>query len=127
MVLGDEEHVLRSGVAEHLRPLVGLPQLGVPVAGELGVHFAHGQRGVGVVGHGAEASGVAGEESLVEPFAVALLAGVGGHGVEAPMDEDAQLGVGEPLGVGTLVEALPCGLHRLRAQGERAEEEGYRQ
>ena len=43
VVLGDEEDVLRSGVAEHLRPLVGLPQLGVPVAGELGVHFAHRQ------------------------------------------------------------------------------------
>ena len=104
VVLGDENHVARPGVAEQLRPFIGLPQLCFPVLCQFGILLEDGQRGVGIEAHNAAAPAVARHQAAVEPLAVALLAGVGRHAVEAPMDEYAQSGVAEPLRVAALVD-----------------------
>ena len=54
---------------------------------------------------------VVGHQAAVVPFGIAFEAGIGRHGIHAPMDEDAQFGIGEPLRIASFVDGFPGGLH----------------
>ena len=112
VVLGDEDHISRTGILEKFRPIVGIPKFCVPIFCEFLVLVEDGLGGVGVIAHDAHPFGLFLHQPAVEPLAVALFRGVGGHGVESPVDEDAEFRVLEPLWVAALVEGFPGGLHK---------------
>ena len=114
VVLRSQRDVLRAGALEDIGPVVGIVELGAEHRGEIEV------REIGAVDALVEFPGrrplvvlVLGERVPI-PLGVAGLAldidgGEGRHGVDAPVDEDAELGVGVPLRARTPVDRVPVG------------------
>ena len=103
VMLGNEVDVFGTRFFEQLRPFAGVKELGCEVADEVGVLklFA-----VDAVVEAPRRMVGCFELPLI-PFGILTAAGVGGDGVETPVDEDAELGFSEPGGNGTGVEGLP--------------------
>ena len=118
MVLGGQHDVLRARALEDVGPVIGVEQLGPELRREVLVVEVGAVLPL-VVLPGAlldrvRVLALAVRERVPVPLGVGQLARdhrrVGGHGIDAPVDEDAELGVGEPGGRGPLVDRLPGGL-----------------
>ena len=103
VVLSHRDDVLRSGLLEQLGPGVRVPLLG----GELGneILVAKGRLWAEMLAMPLEIGIVLDVHAMRVPFSV-----VRGNRVNAPVNEDAELGIEIPLRHGVLSEGLPGGL-----------------
>ena len=124
VVLGRQDHVLRAGALENVRPVIGVEQLRAKPRGEVAVEEV-GPVHLLVVGpragfDGACAVLLALRHGVPVPLRIGQLAGehrcVGRHGVDTPVDEDPELGLGVPSRRRPAVDGLPRGLILLRRQ-----------
>ena len=105
VVFRDQKHILRPRFLEQICPFVGIPKFGFPhrrkvfILKVFAINSLLESLAV-VVGH----------QAAIIPFGIAFETGVSWHGIHAPMDENAQFGVGEPLRIAPLVDGFPCGL-----------------
>ena len=123
MVLGGQGDVLGAGARENIGPVCGVEELSVELRSEVGV------RVVGAIKLFVHlpATGVNRARIRLLPFRdgvpVPLRIGefardyrcIGGHRVDAPVDENAELGIGKPCRNRTAVERIPASLIGLRA------------
>ncbi len=100
MVLSDRDDVARAGIVKELCPRIRIEVLG----GEFGDQVLVAEAGLRAVG-----GDVVGEVRHVLLIHVARvpLAAEAGHGVHAPMDEDAELGIAKPFRRLICAQALP--------------------
>jgi hypothetical protein len=131
VVLRCQHDVSRARAEEDVGPVVGVEQLRAELRGEIRIGevgtvlppVVLPRAGLDRVRAGA----LPARERVPVPLGVCELArdhgGVGGHGVHAPVDEDAEPRLGEPGRRGAAVDRLPGGLVGLRA-GEGGPAEG---
>gem|GEM_PF-5543590 len=122
VVLGDGHDVLRSGLQEQVRPLVGIEPLRPEHRDEVLVSktVLRAVRADVVLELGGSAH--------VHVARVPLVA-EGGHAVHAPVDEDPELGIQIPLGDDVVLQAVPrwaIGSGRVRQDHGRTLPSGHR-
>ena len=106
VVFRDQQHVFCSRFLEQFGPFIGVPKFGFPHGRKVRVFEVFAVDAFLEV-----LAVVVGGQAAVVPFGIAFEAGVGGHGIHAPMDENAQFSIGEPLRIAPLVDGFPGGLH----------------
>ena len=131
VVLRGDGDVFCAGTLEHVRPVLRIVQFGAKLRGEVLVIVIGAEHalvkipGTRVDGIGARFAAF--RDGVPVPFGVSQLArqnrSVGRHRVHAPMDEDAEFGLGEPGRRGPFVDGFPGGLVGLR--GKRRGHEQY--
>ena len=130
MMLGSQRDILRAGALEHVRPMIGIEQLGAKLRREVLIRevravfllvispraglYGRRLRIVAAVGH-----------RIPVPLGISEFAGDHGrirrHRIDAPVNEDAELCVAEPDRRGPLVKRIPVRLISLRMQGAHGE------
>ena len=103
VVLADEVHVLRAGALDDVRPLIGVEQLRLEHPGE--VLIAEVFAVDPVVELPRLGGGVLDLPHV--PLRVVAFFGESGHGIDAPVDENAEFRVREPFRHGTGVQGFP--------------------
>src|ERR1019366_5560455 len=121
VVLRGQRHVLGARALEDVGPVVRIVEFGAEHGGEIEVGEASAVIAVVEFAGG----GIRLVERVPIPLGVHGLAlGVDGsvrrHRVDAPVDEDAELGIGVPGRAGPLVEGFPGGLITILAEGAAA-------
>ena len=106
MVFRDQKHVFRPRFLEEVGPFVRIPKLGFPHRRKVLI-----LKVFAIDAFLESLAVVVGHQAAIVPFGVAFETGVGRNGIHAPMDENAQFGVAEPLRIAPLVDGFPGGLH----------------
>ena len=113
VVLGGWDDVFHAGAREEIRPLFGVEELGGEFRCEVFV-IEIGTVIFGVEGAPVGPFGLFARDAVPIPLRVFAFLAVGGNGVDAPVNENAELGVEKPRGRGAGVERGPIGFKFFR-------------